>query len=49
MVSDEKATPLPGYKAPKRMVYCGLFPSDGQDFEELRDALARLAINDPSF
>ena len=31
------------------MVYCGLFPSDGQDFEELRDALNRLSINDPSF
>lgn len=31
------------------MVYCGLFPSDGQDFEELRDALSTLAINDPSF
>ncbi|MBN1851356.1 MAG: elongation factor 4 [Pirellulales bacterium] len=41
--------PLPGYKKPKRMVFCGLYPSDGQDFEELRDALARLAINDPSF
>ena len=33
----------------KRMVYCGLFPSDGQDFSELRDALERLAVNDPSF
>jgi GTP-binding protein LepA len=43
------AVPLPGYKVPKRMVYCGLFPSDGQDFDELRDALGRLAINDPSF
>ena len=31
------------------MVYCGLYPSDGQDFSELRDALAKLAINDPSF
>ncbi len=31
------------------MVYCGLFPSDGQDFEELRDALTKLTINDPSF
>ncbi len=43
------ASPLPGYQEPKRMVYCGLYPSDGQDFEELRDALSRLAINDPSF
>ncbi len=40
---------LPGYSPPKRMVYCGLYPADGQDFEELRDALEKLAINDPSF
>jgi GTP-binding protein LepA len=31
------------------MVYCGLYPSDGQDFKELREALGKLAINDPSF
>ncbi len=43
------AEPLPGYARPKRMVYCGLYPSDGQDFSELRDALERLAVNDPSF
>ena len=29
--------------------YCGLYPSDGQDFTELREALGKLAINDPSF
>jgi GTP-binding protein LepA len=46
---DLEVKALPGYQAPKRMVYCGLFPSEGQDFEELRDALNRLAINDPSF
>lgn len=46
---DHAAEPLEGYDRPKRMVYCGLFPSDGQDFSELRDALERLAINDPSF
>ena len=40
---------LPGYQEPKRMVYCGLYPSDGQDFEQLRDALDKLSINDPSF
>ncbi len=45
----QAAVALPGYKEPCRMVYCGLFPSDGQDFAELREALERLAINDPSF
>ena len=43
------AEALPGYQEPKRMVYCGLYPSDGQDFTELRDALSKLTINDPSF
>jgi GTP-binding protein LepA len=49
MANDEKAVPLEGYKPPKRMVYCGLYPSDGQEFTELRDALEKLSINDPSF
>jgi GTP-binding protein LepA len=47
--SDHSAPPLPGYDRPKRMVYCGLFPSDGQEFSELREALEKLQINDPSF
>ncbi len=46
---DKGADPLEGYQEPKRMVYCGLYPSDGQDFTELRDALTKLSINDPSF
>jgi len=46
---DAAAPALPGYRVPQRMVYCGLYPSDGQDFEELRDALTKLSINDPSF
>ncbi len=49
IAAEKCADPLPGYMRPKRMVYCGLFPSDGQDFSELRDALQRLSINDPSF
>jgi GTP-binding protein LepA len=49
-VPGEKAgPPLPGYRPPQRMVYCGLYPSDGENFEELRDALTKLSINDPSF
>lgn len=47
--ATDPAEALPGYEEPKRMVFCGLYPSDGQDFEQLRDALSRLAINDPSF
>ena len=46
---EQAAESLPGYRSPKRMVYCGLYPSDGQDFNQLRDALHKLAINDPSF
>ena len=46
---DHPAVALPGYKPPKRMVFCGLFPSDGQEFSELRDALEKLHMNDPSF
>ncbi len=46
---EAAAKPLPGYKKPARMVYCGLYPSDGQDFGELREALEKLSINDPSF
>ncbi len=47
--NDGLAEPLPGYAEPKRMVYCGLYPSDGENFDELRDALRKLSINDPSF
>ena len=46
---EDAAPALAGYQEPKRMVYCGLYPAEGQDFEELRDALTKLAINDPSF
>lgn len=39
---------LPGYKKPKPMVYCGLYPIDGDDYENLREALKKLELNDSS-
>jgi len=49
VAEGEPAVALTGYQEPKRMVFCGLYPSDGQDFEQLREALGKLSINDPSF
>ncbi|HSJ36399.1 MAG TPA: translation elongation factor 4 [Acidimicrobiia bacterium] len=40
--------PLPGYAEPKPMVFSGIFPTDGDDFENLREALDKLSLNDGS-
>jgi GTP-binding protein LepA len=51
-VTDEKhATPaaLPGFKPSQPVVFCGLFPVDAAQFEDLREAMARLRLNDASF
>ena len=47
-VANPTAAPLPGYKKVLSMVYCGLFPSDGAKYQDLRDALDKLSLNDAS-
>jgi GTP-binding protein LepA len=46
--SHPAAAPLEGYLDPKPMVFCGLFPIDGDDLPDLRDALEKLKLNDSS-
>jgi GTP-binding protein LepA len=51
-ITDERKgtdTPLPGFKPAQQVVFCGLFPADAAQFEDLRNALGRLHLNDASF
>ncbi|MEX1364608.1 MAG: translation elongation factor 4 [Nannocystaceae bacterium] len=49
LASEVGATPLPGFQEVQPMVFAGVFPTDNGDYPALRDALAKLAINDSSF
>ncbi len=51
-ITDERkgtATALPGFKSAQQVVFCGLFPVDAALFEDLREALGKLHLNDASF
>jgi len=51
-ITDERkgvTTPLPGFKPAQQVVFCGLFPVDAAQFDDLREALGKLHLNDASF
>src|SRR6185437_5071689 len=48
-VARPAATPLPGYQPAKALVFAGLYPTSGEDYPDLREALEKLHLNDASF
>ena len=49
LAADEVVEAIPGFQEPKPLVFCGIYPSSTQDFEELRRAFEKLHLNDASF
>lgn len=45
-VKNRADSPLPGYKKVTPMVYCGIYPAEGEDYNNVRDALEKLQVND---
>ncbi len=49
MADDPTEEPLPGYKRVQPMVYCGIYPAEGEKYENVKDALEKLQVNDAAF
>ena len=47
--SDPTEEALPGYKKVQPMVYCGIYPAEGEKYENVKDALEKLQVNDAAF
>ena len=47
--ADPADTPLPGYKKVQSMVFCGIYPAEGETYESVKDALEKLQVNDAAF
>ena len=48
LANNEALEPLPGYRVMNPMVYCGLYPVDSDDYQDLKEALEKLSLNDAS-
>lgn len=49
IADDPTDEPLPGYKKVQPMVYCGIYPAEGEKYENVKDALEKLQVNDAAF
>ena len=49
LANDPADDPCPGYKKVQSMVYCGIYPAEGEKYESVKDALVKLQVNDAAF
>lgn len=49
LADNSTEEPLPGYKKVQSMVYCGIYPAEGEKYENVKDALEKLQVNDAAF